>query len=328
MEGFDAYLMLDHYRSHNRSIWAQELALTPAQAGALRDFLVWNQRPENRYYRYDYYRDNCSTRVRDALDRVLGGVLKATLSPAATGTTYRSHTRRLVGEDLASAPMYTVLEAGLGPAADRPINRWEEAFLPMRLRDAVRAQQVSGPGGVMHPLVAREQTLFEATRPPEHSGPPHWLLGYLALGLALGGALLLLGHAALRSTAARTGYTLLAGVWGLVTGLSGVALLGLWLLTDHAIAYGNINLFQLSPLALGLPPLLPGLLHRRGRGRGAVRLALVIAALSVLGVLVKPLPWFQQVNLEIVALVLPVHLALAWSAWKYYSASPTPVASS
>ena len=57
-----------------RSVWQQELNLTPAQRLALRDFLEWNARKENRFYRYDYYRDNCSTRVRDAIDRVLGGV--------------------------------------------------------------------------------------------------------------------------------------------------------------------------------------------------------------------------------------------------------------
>ena len=43
----------------------------------LQRFLQWNERPENRFYHYDYYRDNCSTRVRDALDRVLGGRIAA-----------------------------------------------------------------------------------------------------------------------------------------------------------------------------------------------------------------------------------------------------------
>jgi hypothetical protein len=43
---------------------------------ALREFLEWNWLPQNRDYLYDYFRDNCSTRVRDALDRVLGGALR------------------------------------------------------------------------------------------------------------------------------------------------------------------------------------------------------------------------------------------------------------
>ena len=79
--------------------------------------------PENRDYRYDYYRDNCSTRVRDALDRVLGGDPRADWG-GPTGTTYRSHTRRLTTEDL---PLYTGLEDGLGEPVDRPIDEWEES---------------------------------------------------------------------------------------------------------------------------------------------------------------------------------------------------------
>jgi hypothetical protein len=40
-----------------------------------------------------------------------------------------------------------------------------------------------------------------------------------------------------------------------------------------------------------------------------------MAALSVLGLLLKVLPWFHQVNGEIVALALPINCAIAWAAW-------------
>ncbi|RYC27863.1 lipoprotein N-acyltransferase Lnb domain-containing protein, partial [Ciceribacter ferrooxidans] len=56
---------VEMYREESRSITEQRLAFTPAQAVALRDFLFWNARPENAFYRYDYYLANCSTRVRD-----------------------------------------------------------------------------------------------------------------------------------------------------------------------------------------------------------------------------------------------------------------------
>ena len=42
----------------------------------------------------------------------------------------------------------------------------------------------------------------------------------------------------------------------------------------------------------------------------------MVAALSLLGVLLKVLPWFHQVNGEIVALALPINLAIAWAAWR------------
>ena len=54
---------------------ARDAAARPGSSCS--EFLEWNERPENRFYHYDYYRDNCSTRVRDALDRVLGGRIHA-----------------------------------------------------------------------------------------------------------------------------------------------------------------------------------------------------------------------------------------------------------
>ena len=71
MEAKDANPMVEQYRALGRPITLQRLNLTPAQKRDLRDFLRWNELEENRYYRYDYFLDNCSTRLRDALDRVL-----------------------------------------------------------------------------------------------------------------------------------------------------------------------------------------------------------------------------------------------------------------
>ena len=84
MGGYPLQQTLIEYTERDRAVWAQELDLTNAQKVALRDFIIWNSRPENAEYRYDYYLDNCSTRVRDALDRVLGGVIRATFSGPIT----------------------------------------------------------------------------------------------------------------------------------------------------------------------------------------------------------------------------------------------------
>jgi hypothetical protein len=325
MEGFDAYLTLDHYRMLNRSVWAQELNLTPQQARQVQGWLEWNERPENRFYRYDYYRDNCSTRVRDIIDRVLGGQLKAATANAPSGVTYRWHTRRLVADGAASVPMYTILEGGLGPAADRPISKWEEMFLPMRLRDEVAALRIRDASGNLVPLVRREQTIFTAARPAERTGPPHWLLGYLLAGLLWGGLIALLATVARRSAAAAIGFTVVSVPWLVFAGFGGLILLGLWGLTDHAIAYRNANLFQLSPLALPLIVMLPALAFGARWGRRATpRIALVMAALSVLGLLLKVLPWFRQVNGEYIALALPINAALAWSAIRLATTAPAP----
>lgn len=316
MEGFDAYLTLDHYRQLNRSVWAQELNLTPRQAAEVKRLLEWNERPENRFYRYDYYRDNCSTRVRDIIDRVLGGALKRATASRPSGTTYRWHTRRLVGQGAGNVPIFTAIDFGLGPAADRPISRWEEMFLPMKLRDEAAALQVPDASGRPVPLVARQQTLFTATRPAEPAAPPHWLIGYLLAGVLGAAAIAGLTLAVRKSAAWRPGFALVTGLWLLFAGAGGLILLGLWAVTDHAIAYRNENLLQLSPLALPLVVLVPALGYgARWAGRWASRIAITVAALSLLGFVPQILPWFSQANGYAIALALPINLTVAWAAW-------------
>jgi hypothetical protein len=221
-----------------------------------------------------------------------------------------------------NVPIYTAIDFGLGPAADRPISRWDEMFLPMKLRDEAAALRITDASGRQIPLVARQQTLFTATRPPEPTAPPHWLVGYLIAGLAIGGAIGGLTLAARKSGSARIVFSAITATWLVFAGLGGVILLGLWTVTDHAIAYRNENLFQLSPLALPLVILIPALAWgARWAGRWAVRLAFAVAALSILGFVLQILPWFNQVNGEAIALALPVNLAVAWAAW-YLSGLP------
>jgi len=314
MAGIDPTLSLDHYRGQNRAVWIQELNLTPAQAAALRDFLAMNALDQYRFYRYDYYRDNCSTRVRDALDRVLGGTLRRATENVPSGTSYRWHTARLTGVAAGDLPIYAGIDAGLGPAADREISRWEEMFLPMKVRDRLDEQRVAGPDGAEIPLV-RSVRYFPASRPEELAAPRStWIWAMGAMGALLGLAIAALGVAARGSRAARVGFGAAAALWTLFAGTGGFILLGLWLLTDHTIAYRNENLLQLSPLALPLVLLVPALGYGAAwAARPARALALAVAALSVLGLVIQVLPGVDQGNGLMIALALPLNLALAWT---------------
>ncbi len=322
MAGFPAEPYVRTYVRDDRSVWLQELNLPPAARLELREFLRWNERPEHRFYHYDYYDDNCSTRVRDALDRVIGGAIRAQTGSLPTGTTYRFHTLRLTAND---PPVFTGLLLALGPGVDRPLSAWEEMFLPLALREHARRVVLPGPDGTPVPLVAGERTLFESAAPDPPSAPPSWLPWYLLLGVAIGGLAAALGEMAGRDGRAwgRVGFGALAVVWGVVGGLGGVVLAGLWGLTDHAMAYRNENLFQLNPLLLGLAVLVPLGLAVRGRARRWGRtLALTLAALSLLGFVLQALPGFDQVNGPAVALLLPVHLGFAAGARR--ATSPRP----
>ena len=95
------------------------------------------------------------------------------------------------------------------------------------------------------------------------------------------------------------------GFFGLIISL-------LWAFTDHAVTYNNENVLQANVLSLLLAGfIVTGMLWRRGE-RTAVRLALVIAGLSVLGFALQALPQLNQVNGEIIALLMPVHVVIAY----------------
>lgn len=316
MEGFDAIAMANAYAGVGRSVLAQELNLTPEQRADLRDFLEWNALPQNRFYRYDYYRDNCATRIRDAIDRVLGGQIRRATEGLRSGTTYRSHTRDLTATDPA---LYTALMIGLAQPVDREISEWEEMFLPIQMSETFRNITVDGPGGANLPLVRSEQMLFPA-RTATVPVPPPGTLSYLFVGVVLGLAVLVTAWFGSQRRDARLVFRVLATGWGLFAGILGLVLVILWTLTDHSVTYRNENLFFLNPLHLWIGGVaLFGGARRLGQSRAAMAAGLLIAALSVVGTLVQLLPAFYQANSEIVALALPVNLALAIALYALYA---------
>jgi hypothetical protein len=308
------------YSFYNRSIWLQRLNLTPAQSHALREFLDWNWLPENRDYLYDYFRDNCSTRIRDALDGALGGAVRTRLAGAPTGTTFRSHSLRLTA---GSTPTYTGLLLGLGSPTDREIDAWEEGFIPMELMKHLRSVEVTDEGGRVVPLVAEERTLFVADRPPPPEEPPARTHLYLLAGLLIAVALAALGEASRTARRARFGLALAITVWGVLTGFFGLILALLWTATSHTATYGNLNLLQVNPLGFLLAVAAPLALlavgpHRRRHAvaRLAWPAAVALAAMSAAGLIVHALPAVHQANGPIVALALPVHLAVVLSLYR------------
>ncbi len=308
MQGFPAQSYVASYRRVNRSVWVQELEIPAKARRELQAFLEWNERPENRFYHYDYYRDNCSTRVRDALDRALGGLIRKQTGTRPTGRTYRFHTLRLTAND---PPIHTGLLLALGQPVDRPISAWEEMFLPLALRVHLRNLTVPGPDGRPVPLVRSERTLFQSSEAPPPPEPPSWFAGYFATGLAIGGLALGLAVAAPGSRPARFGFLGVAWIWLLLSGVAGLVVAGLWGLTDHAAAHRNENILQADLLTLPLLWLVTRLVFgSQSAARPAVLLATAVFALSLLGILLKPLPSFYQVNSGIVALALPAHAGM------------------
>ena len=317
VEAYPTPWMLGVYARENRETYEQELALTPAQRLTLDSLVRENVRGENRYYLYDYFRDNCSTRLRDALDLALGGALERRFVPINTAWTYRSESVRLTAE---SALAQAGIDVALGPRADEPITAWESMFIPMRMRDYLRDVTVPTADGRVMPLVLTERELYRAEgRAPELTERRGLVIG--AWGPILGAWMLILAPvsaAARRRT--RIPAAVMALLWYGVTGLMGLVLLGMWLGSAHVFWYGNWNLLLLSPLGVvaAVPVMLAVL---RGQApRWVEILAAVIVGLALFAMLVS-LVTRQSLGGPLL-LLLPGHVGLAIAVWRHTRPRP------
>lgn len=227
------------YRADNRYIHEQVLHLDQAQAQAYFNFLQINARPENQEYRYDYFYDNCATRIRDGLEAVLGDSLTWRGDFFGEKRSIRSlcddYLQQQAWGDLG-------IDLCLGLPMDREVDFYPAMFLPEYLEKSFAEARIITTDGY-RPLVKAYRILYEPT-PEEDAGTafgPVWL-GVLLLGLALISLLLRhLGHVYLKIVDRL--------LFGLGFGLA-LFLILLWFVTDHRAAADNLNLLWAQPALL------------------------------------------------------------------------------
>lgn len=295
---------LSYYHYEGREVREQRLDLSPAQARALAAFLRWNAKPENAGYRYDYFLQACSTRLRDALDRVTGGALQI-LKDRPARLTLREQVLRLTAPD----PLLMLgLDLILGPASDLPRTRWEESFVPAVLEQALRDVQL--PADTQRPerpLVKSEHVLVArdpqraAAIPPEQ--PPQLAGWFLGAGLLWAAGLLVARRYS------RTVWAGLASLQLLLAGAVGLVLVFLTVATDHWAGWYNLNAAFYNPLAwLALPAVWAAF-----RGRAPRRWHHIVLYSLPLVALIGVLTPIWQDNLHHLLLWLPAHAALAFT---------------
>lgn len=285
---------LSYYRQVGRGVDIQWLALSPDQNRRLRARLEFLARPENARYRYQYFGNNCATRVRDVLDEALGGELRRQLTASSLGNSYRSESVRLAWP---AKWMALGFDLGLNADADRALNRWDEAFIPMRLQDSLRGMRLADGRA----LVQGEQTLLPSRLTPPPDELPQWPLTAAAIGLALAGMLFIARRRSRRLFDAG-----MLAFW-LVSGLIGSVLLAVWLGTEHRFLHANANLLLFPPLTWLAAVLFA--VRRRSNALHAAYLLTVkaVAALAVASVLLKFVQTGGQTNLNWILMALPVH---------------------
>lgn len=292
---------LQEYADEGRGVTLQWLDLRPDQARNLAEFLAWNARPENAEYAYDYFTDNCSTRVRDALDTALDGALSRQLT-GSHGLTYRTEALRL-GADVPW--LYVGMHAGLGPFADRPLSIRGEAFVPQRLANALsRATNSEG-----EPLVSESIVLLPDQLGLENHSVPQRRNTFAVIGVGLAFLLMWLLRPAAGSGSRLAGASLSAAIW-LICGFGGWLLLGLWGLTEHVAAYANENVLLFNPLALALLAAVPALARGTTASPLLRHMALFLMLCAALALFLRFLPFRLQNNGDFIALLGPIHVAL------------------
>jgi hypothetical protein len=227
------------YIRDGRSIREQVLNLRPEEKQQMLNFLVNNAKPENREYRYDFFFDNCATRVRDLVaDQTEGAVA---FPNESDGMTFRQHVT--VYQKVLPWTNFGI-QLVLGSPADQPASAYDEMFLPNYLFKHFAGSEIV-TDGKSRPLVKATRLVYDA---PERKVPK--LVVYspeLVLLLALF-LVFLVSYRQLKSGRVNYGidYILLA-----VHGLIGVVLLWFFLCSGHPEMQANYN--QLWAVWLNLP---------------------------------------------------------------------------
>ncbi|HCZ34554.1 MAG TPA: hypothetical protein DHV26_01345 [Cytophagales bacterium] len=226
------------YKRDGRFIHEQVLQLTPTQRDKIYSFLLWNAQPENRTYRYDYYHDNCATRIRDILVNQLAGDLKIDSTSFSAEHSFRQKTDEYLGPlpwgDLG-------IDICLGLPIDRTMHANEYMFLPDYLESFTDRTQVKSDSGWVA-LVKEKRIIAAATVEPWNSLVHPWLAFFLLLMIIISISF----FDWKRKKLSRWFDVTLFGL----TGLIGLLLFALWLFTDHHDAARNFNLLWAFPLHL------------------------------------------------------------------------------
>ncbi len=289
---------LNVYIHYNRYVHEQVLNLSLDQKQKVFDFLQWNAQPENSYYFYDYFYDNCSTRIRDVLRQALGKDLRFTDLDEPTGHTIRSLTDLYLQEQ----PWGDFgIDLALGLPMDRKANNEIATFLPEYLEKACNQAVITAEGRT-RPLVRETLITYE---PNERELTFQFFTPLFTTMTFLLFATLITFFDTRKQ---RVSYWFDKLFFG-ISGLLGCVLLLLWVATDHNAAAYNFNLLWAMPSHL----ILFFLLFSKKKTKFVKNYFLyvgIVSALSLIGW--YPIP--QKLHYAII----PLTLAFAIRSWHFY----------
>ncbi|MDH5379654.1 MAG: DUF4105 domain-containing protein [Cyclobacteriaceae bacterium] len=233
-------MFVEYYIYFNRSVVEQELNLNKEEKQKLFEFLENNFKPENQYYYYDYFYDNCATRIRDALSSALDDRVSYYEGYVNDTKTIRE----LTDDHLKYQPWGDLgIDICLGLPMDKVATPFMYMFLPDYIYKAFEKATIKEKDGVEKPLVLNTYEIFNA-RPQEIEVAfftplkTFWLVFLLFLLVFV------------IEWKKNLYFRWVDIIWFSVLGLLGLFLLLLWFGTNHLAAAGNLNLLWAWPLYL------------------------------------------------------------------------------
>lgn len=222
------------YEHRGRQVMAQRLNLTLEQRQHLYELLEENSLPENCDYQYDFFFDNCATRVLDMLYHAFGESLTYT----ATDTLPQPSMRDCIHPYLdGSQWTKTGIDLVLGSITDHRATSRQQSFIPDKLHDYLADCQID-----TLPLVSNTRLLVESKIVYDKTP---WFLSPMLIF-----CLLLIAVVVMTFRLSATALVIFDRIYFCIIGLLGLLITLLWFATDHGATVGNLNLLWASPLFL------------------------------------------------------------------------------
>ncbi len=221
------------YQSENRGIIEQVLNLTCEEKINIRRFLNDNLREENKYYKYDFFFDNCTTRLRDILKKQHDSAFcKKPVMPM--GSRFRQAIHQYLhanGKDWSELG----IDILLGQPCDAVMTAEQMQFLPDNFMYSLDSSNVNNN------LVLNKTDLYPIKRENNKGGffSPLVVFSLLFIIIALIGFW--------KSSTARAFLLGFDGMFFFLIGLLGIILIFMWAATDHAMCKNNFNLLWTWP---------------------------------------------------------------------------------
>lgn len=229
---------IEFYKYENRSVSEQVLSLSAEEKIAIKNALVENLKEENKFYKYDFFLDNCTTRLRDII------VKYKSPTPILPAVMPENRTFRMaIHKYLKEGGQYWSelgIDILLGAPTDRIMTPSEQQFLPNNLEKSLDKC-------INTKLVAEKTTIFQN----EITG-----LGFNLFHPSILFLILFLFVAALykKKTVIATKTLLVFDViLFFVIGIVGVILVLAWFATDHTMTKNNYNLLWALPTHILAP---------------------------------------------------------------------------